>query len=76
MFEESKYCSHVTKKHFNKNFLWQKKDEENFESFPKSWICDNTFVKGNVKVRDHCHAIGKYKGAAHRDCNASFSLDY
>ena len=53
-----------------------KKDEENFESFPKSWICDNTFVKGSVKVRDHCHAIGKYKGVAHRDCNISFSLDY
>ena len=34
-----------------------------------SWICDNDYADGDVKVRDHCHIIGKYRGSAHRDCN-------
>ena len=76
MFEESKYCGYVTKKHFNKELVMTKKDEENFESSLKCWICDNTFVEGDVKVRDHCHVTGKYRGAAHRDCNISSSRNY
>ena len=28
----------------------------------------------NVKVRDHCHVTGKYRGAAHVSCNLNFQL--
>ena len=28
----------------------------------------------NVKVRDHCHVTGKYRGAAHTICNLNFKL--
>ena len=28
----------------------------------------------NVKVRDHCHVTGKYRGAAHSICNLNFKL--
>ena len=37
---------------------------------------DNTFVEGDVKVRDHCHVTGKYRGAAHRNCSINISLNY
>ena len=40
----------MTKKNFIKELLMNKEDDENFVSFTK---CDNTFVKGDVKVRDH-----------------------
>ena len=43
-----------------------KEEDDNFESSTKCWICDNTFVEGSVKVRDHCHITGKYRGTAHR----------
>ena len=33
----------------------------------------NVRVK-NVKVRDHCHVTGKYRGPAHVDCNLNFTL--
>ena len=69
MIKESKYCSDVMKKHFNKEFVMTKQGNENFKNSTKCWICDNNCVDNNVKVRNHCHIIGKYRGSAHRDCN-------
>ena len=42
------------KKHFNKELLMTKKDNQNFKDSTKCLICDNTFVDGNFKVRDYC----------------------
>ena len=46
-----------------------KEDNENFKKSTKCCICNNDYVDGDVKVRDHCHITGKYRGSAHRDCN-------
>ena len=42
-----------------------KKDDEDFKKSTKCWICDNGYVGGDVKVRDHCHITGKYPGSTH-----------
>ena len=66
MAKENKYCSDVTKKYFNKEFMLNKKDNEDFENSTK---CQNYFynyVNGDVKVRDHCHITGKYRDSAHK----------
>ena len=55
MIEESKYCSAVMKKHFNKELVMTKEDNEDFENSAKFWICD---IDNDVKVRDHCHITG------------------
>ena len=44
MIEESKYCSDVMKKHFNKELVMTKKDNEDFESCTKCWICIMTIL--------------------------------
>ena len=76
MIKESKYCSDVMKKHFNKELVMTKKDNEDFENSTKCWICDNDYIDNDVKVRDHCHITGKYRGSAHRDCNINVKLNH
>ena len=36
------------------------------------YICEQFIFLGQIKVRDHCHLTGKYRGFAHKECN----LDY
>ena len=44
-------------KSFKKELVTTKEDDEDFEN--KCWICDNDYVDGDVKVRNHCHVSGK-----------------
>ena len=74
MVKENKYCSEVMKKHFNKELVMTKEDDEDFENSTKCWICDNVYIHGDVKVRDHCHITRKYRGSAYRDCNINVKL--
>ena len=48
MVEESKYCSDVMKKHFNKELVMTNEDNENFKSSTKCWICDNDYIDTDV----------------------------
>ena len=64
------------KKHFNKELIMTKEDNEGFENSTKSWNCDNNYIDGDVKVRDHCHITGKHRGSAHRDCNINVKLNH
>ena len=61
MIEESEYCSEAMKKLLtvNKEPVMTKKDNEGFKRSTKCWVCDNTYVDGDVKVRDHCYITGK-----------------
>ena len=36
------------------------------------WICQKKFKKDEKKVRDHDHFTGKFRGAAHNQCNLQF----
>ena len=76
MIEESKYCTDVMKKHFNEELVMTNEDNKDFENSTKCWICDNDYIDGDVKVRDHCHITGKYRGSAHRDCNINVKLNH
>ena len=61
------------KKHFNKNLITT--EEENlFQKSSSCWICKKLIDNNEGKVRDHCHITGKFRGAAHRNCNIDFQL--
>ena len=66
----------MVKNHFNKELVMTKEDNEDFKNPTKCWICDNDYIDGDVKVRDHCHISGKYRGSAHRDYNISLRLNH
>ena len=53
-----------------------KGDNADFENSTKCRICDHSYVDGNVKVRDHCHITGKYRGSAHRHSNIHVKLNH
>ena len=49
-------------------------EKERFQLSNTCWICDKLFDVGNYKVRDHCHITGKYRAAAHWNCNINLKL--
>ena len=51
-----------------------KKDWKKFKKVTVCWLCKTEFEKEGekMKVRDHCHYTGKFRGAAHLDCNRKF----
>ena len=55
MIEESKYCNKVMKKHFNKELVMTKEDNEDFNNCTKFWICHNDYIDTDVEVTYHCH---------------------
>ena len=64
-----------------KNMLPITKEELNsHQDAKKRYICGKIILKKlskslqYVKVRDHCHNTGKYRGAAHSICNLKFVL--
>ena len=62
------------KNNFNKNLVMSPEDEKIFQLSNKCWICDKLFDVGDVKVRDHCHVTGKYRGSAHWSCSVNLKL--
>ena len=51
-------------------------DEENesYENQKFCYICKKRFTNDNKKVTDHCHFTGKYRGAAHNNCNMNYEI--
>ena len=37
-------------------------------------ICRKKYDPTDVRVRDHCHITGKYRGSAHQKCNINYKL--
>ena len=61
------------KKHFNKNLIMSE-EEQKFQSRNTCWICGKLIDNDDEKVRDHFHITGKFRGAAHWNCNISLQL--
>ena len=56
-----------------------KKEEKHHNKQKVSYICKKEFNTDNIdkkhhKVKDHCHYMGKYRGAAHNICNLKYRI--
>ena len=74
ILQEHRYFREVMKKHFNKNLVMTEEEEHLFQESNNCWICKKLIDNDDEKVRDHCHVTGKFRGAAHWDCNINFQL--
>ena len=45
-----------------------------FQESKSCWICKKLIDNDEEKVKDDCHISGKFRGAAHWDCNINFQL--
>ena len=60
--------------HFIKNLIMSEEEEHLFQQSNSCWICKKLIDNDEEKVRDHCHGTGKFRGAAHWNCNINFQL--
>ena len=61
-------------KHFKKNVIISEEEENLFQQSNSCWIRKKLFDNDEEKVRDHCHATGKFGGAAHWNCHINFQI--
>ena len=75
MLDEVKYCKKVIKKEFNKPLKMTKENEEEFQKAEECHICNKKYTDQDIRVRDHCHITGKYRGSTHQECNLQLRLN-
>ena len=58
-----------------KEIIFGEKEKERYNEETRCWICKGEFDdkdKNKEKVKDHCHYTGRYRGAAHNECNLNY----
>ena len=50
------------------------KQWKEYKRMSKCHICYKPFSQEDIKVRDHCHYTGCYRGPAHRSCNLKYRI--
>ena len=75
LLDEVKYCKKVMKQQFNKPLKMTKDDDIEFKKAEECHICVKKYTDKDIKVRDHCHITGKYRGSAHQECNLQLRVN-
>ena len=61
-----------------KEMIFTEEDEKRYNTCMTCHICGkggfNEGDKNKMKVRDHCHLTGKFRGAAHSKCNLGYQI--
>ena len=75
MLQEVEYCIKVMQDFFNKPLQMTEDDENDFKKANECHICNKKYTEKDIRVRDHCHITGKYRGSAHQDCNLKLKIN-
>ena len=75
MLEEVDWCKQTMEKHFNKPLVMTEENETDFQKATKCHICDRQYQDKDIRVRDHCHITGEFRGSAHQDCNLKLQIN-
>ena len=74
IFEEEKEILEKLKSFQNTPLNLSYKEKMHHKNATKCYVCDCSFTDKNRKVRDHCHVLGNYRGAACNTCNLSMKM--
>ena len=84
MMREVEDCRRIVREQFQKPLIMTYENERDFQNSTVCHICERRFKPKDLvilddgdmtnKVRDHCHITGKYRGAAHIDCNLKWAI--
>ena len=74
MLEEVEYCKAVIKKHFSKPLVMTEVNEQHFKNMDRCHICGEKYTDKDVRIRDHCHITGKFRGSAHQEYTLKINL--
>ena len=74
VFDQHKKCNEIITKKFRKILKMTPENEENYINTNNSWICTEKITNNKDKVRDHCLITGKYRDAAHKECNSKLRI--
>ena len=77
MLSEVEDCQRIVREEFQKPLVMTSQNERDFQISRVCHICERKFnvqKPSKQKVRDHCHITGKYRGAAHSDCNLKWAI--
>ena len=66
------HVRNLQNKHGKKKIIWKEGEREKFMKEKFCLFCGGDFSKTG-KVADYCHFTGRYRGAAHQDCNLKAS---
>jgi hypothetical protein len=76
MFELSELC--ISEMKVNARMVMTDEDEKNFKKAKCCYLCNEEFDQSSLKfmkVRDHDHRTGCYRGPAHSKCNINYFLN-
>ena len=59
---------------YPKKMIFTEEDKRKYDSATNCHICGKGFSETNRKVSVHCHIFGKFRGAAHNECNLRFRV--
>ena len=60
---------------FQKPLEMTEEEEDLFQGSDKCYNGGHKYLDNEIKVRDHYHISGKYRGSAHQECNLKLKLD-
>ena len=76
ILKEEEYCRDIIQSKFNKPLRMSPDEEQMFKAAEVCHICKTQYQGNDIRVRDHCHITGKYRGSAHQDCSLKLRVDF
>ena len=77
LYEEYEQVKEIFNKGNEVPLIMSTEDTTTFENATQCYICEEPLDRNNEEnqvVRDHCHFTGKFRGAAHSQCNMKLQI--